>query len=421
MRISPQVPQGIVVLPAAVESSFRPVVVNRAGVRSDPVAYDPLAREVQEDPYPYYRRLLADYPLYHNAERDIWALSRYEDLRGALKDWQTFSSGDGVNLEPGFTETIGPEILNMDPPRHDQLRRLVGHHFSNSTVRAYEPMVRSFAHELVDGLRADGGGDFAGDFSQRLPVLVICRLMGIPLSDEATVRQLAHDMLLALSGSDEFDDVSAAAADELRGYLGELVAARRRSPADDVISSLANGEIDGEPIGSDEVFGMCLIIYLAGNTTTSSLVSNGLYLLAQHPEQQARLAASPGAIPDAIEELLRYESPVQWTSRTTTTDVEMYGEVVPAGSRVMMLLGAAHRDPRAFDDPDTFDVFRLPGRHLGFGDGVHRCVGAPLARLEGRVALEVIFERVPKFRLTGAVERLYISTERGLARLPLAV
>ncbi len=397
------------------------MVVNRPPTVADPVGYDPLSAQVQEDPYPYYRRLLADHPLYHNPERDLWALCRYADLRPALKDWHTFSSAEGVNVEPGFTECIGPEILNMDPPRHDQLRRLVGHHFSNATVGAYEPMVRAFAHELIDGLSADGGGDFAADFSQRLPVLVICRLMGIPLSDEATVRKLAHDMLLILSGSDEFSALAAAAGDELRSYFADLVAERRRSPRDDVISSLATGEIDGEPIGDDEVFGMCLIVYLAGNTTTSSLVSNGLFLLARHPEQQAALAAAPDAVPDAVEELLRYESPVQWTSRVTTTDVQMHGRVVPAGSRVLMLLAAAHRDPRVFDEPDTFDVFRRPRRHLGFGDGVHRCVGAPLARLEGRVALEVIFERVPRFRLAGEIERLHISTERGLARLPLAV
>ena len=385
------------------------------------MGYDPLAPHVQDDPYPYYRQLLADHPLYYSPARDVWALCRYGDLRPALKDWETFSSAQGVNIEPGFTETIGPEILNMDPPRHDRLRRLVSHHFSNKSVGAYEPMVRAFAHELIDGLCADGGGDFAADFSQRLPVLVICRLMGIPLSDEATVRQLAHNMLLALSGTDEFADVSNAAATELRRYFAELVTDRRRSPRHDVISSLANGEIDGEPIDAAEMFGMCLIVYLAGNTTTSSLVSNGLYLLAQHPEQQARLGETPDAVPNAVEELLRYESPVQWTSRITTRHLELHGREVPAGSRVMMLLGAAHRDPRVFDDPDTFDVFRRPRRHLGFGDGVHRCVGAPLARLEGRVALEVIFERVPHFRLAGEVERLHISTERGLARLPLAV
>ena len=397
------------------------MVVNRPPAAPDPVGYDPLSPQVQDDPYPYYRCLLADHPLYHNSDLDVWALCRYDDLRPALKDWRTFSSAEGVNIEPGFAETIGPEILNMDPPRHDQLRRLVGHHFSTSAVGAYEPMVRTFAHELLDRLSADGGGDFAGDFSQRLPVLVICRLMGIPLSDEATVRRLAHDMLLILSGSDEHNDISTAAAAELRRYFAALVAERRRSPGDDVISSLAGGEIDGRPIGEDEVFGMCLIIYLAGNTTTSSLVSNGMYLLAQHPEQQARLAAGPEAVPNAVEELLRYESPVQWTSRVTTGDVEMHGRVVPAGSRVMMLLGAAHRDPRAFDDPDTLDVFRRPRRHLGFGDGVHRCVGAPLARLEGRVAFEAVFEKVPRFRLAGDIERLHISTERGLARLPLSV
>ena len=333
-------------LPAFAQSNLPPVVVNRPVTGPDPVGYDPLSPHVMDDPYPYYRQLLADHPLYYSSARDVWALCRYGDLRPALKDWHTFSSAEGVNIEPGFTETIGPEILNMDPPRHDRLRRLVSHHFSNNSVGEYEPMVRAFAHELIDALSADGGGDFAADFSQRLPVLVICRLMGIPLSDEATVRQLAHDMLLALSGTDEFDDIANAAAAELRRYFAELVADRRRSPRDDVVSSLANGEIDGEPIRSDEMFGMCLIVYLAGNTTTSSLVSNGLYLLAQHPEQQARLAKAPEAVPDATEELLRYESPVQWTSRVTTRDVGLHGRVVPAGSRVMMLAGrGAPRPP----------------------------------------------------------------------------
>jgi len=391
------------------------------GLQTDQSFYNPLSREVQGNPYPYYHHLLKELPLYHNPELGFWALSRFADVQSALKDWHTFSSAAGVNLEPGFTETIGPEMLNMDPPHHDQLRRLVGSHFAKSNIDAHESMIRAYADELLTGLIDAGGGDFANAFSQRLPVLVICKLMGIPLEDEAMVRQSAGDMLSILSGTDEFLAEAIAAGQRLRDYFSGLVEDKRRSPRDDVISSLADGDIDGRPLPNEEIFGMCLIIYLAGNTTTSALISNGLYVLAEHPDQRARLAADLGVMEGAVEELLRYESPVQWTSRVTTTDVEMYDQVIPAGDRVLMLIGAAHRDPRQWDRPDAFDVFRPAQRHIAFGDGVHRCIGAPLARLEGRIALEVVLDRIPDYEIAGEIERMYISTERGLARLPVKV
>lgn len=387
----------------------------------DQIGYDPRSFEIQDDPYPYYSRLLDEQPLYHNPEGGFWALSRYADVRLALKDWRTFSSAEGVNLEPGFTETIGPEILNMDPPRHDELRRVVRHFFTKAKIGEYESMIRTFADELLTGLIDAGGGDFAADFSQRLPVLVISKLMGIPREDESTVRRLARQMLLILSGTDEFLAEARAAGEELHQYFGALVEERRRSPRDDLISALANGKIDGEPLPPDEIFGMCLIIYLAGNTTTSSLISNGLYVLALHPDQRARLAAEPDALANALEELLRYESPVQYTSRVTTSNVEMYDQVIPMGDRVMLLIGAAHRDQRRWDDPDSLDVFRPAQRHLAFSEGVHLCIGAPLARLEGGIAFEMILDRIPEYELAGDIDRLYISTERGLAHLPLLV
>ena len=390
-------------------------------ITESPIGYDPLSRNVQDDPYPYYHRLLDEAPVYHNPDLGIWALSRYFDVQTALRDWKTFSSAEGVNLEPGFTELIGPEILNMDPPRHDLLRRVVRHNFTRSTIGGYENIVRSFAEELLDRLIGAGGGDFATDFSHRLPVLVICKLMGIPLEDEGKVRRLAADMLLYLSGTKEHVETATAAGNELREYFEHLVKARCQLPKDDTISALANAEIDGKPLAPEEIFGMCLIIYLAGNTTTSSLVSNGLYVLASHPSQRALLAADIGAIETGVEELLRFESPVQWSSRVTTCQVELHGTVIPEGARVMMLIGAAHRDAQQWENPNTLNVLRPPKPHLAFAEGVHFCIGAPLARLEGRIAFEIVLSRIPDYQLAGEVERLYISTERGLARLPLSI
>jgi cytochrome P450 len=242
---------------------------------------------------------------------------------------------------------------------------------------------------------------------------VICDLLGIPVEDEPEVRRMATEMLARRPGEDDIPQSALDAGKAMRAYFGDLLDGRRRRPRDDLMTLLALAEIDGEPLSPAEAFGMCVILYLAGNTTTSSLISNGLLVLYRHPAQRAALAADLTALPGAVDDLLRFESPVQYTSRVTTRDVELHGQAVPEGSRVMMLVAAANRDPREWDRPDELNLFRPVRRNLAFGKGIHLCIGAPLARLEGRIAFETVLSRMPEYEIAGEVERLYLSTERG--------
>lgn len=384
-----------------------------------PPVYDPLSLECQDDPYPVYRELLESCPVYRNDVRGFWALSRFDDVQAALRDWETFSNARGVNLE-NFSEITGPEMLNMDPPRHDALRSVIHHAFTPSAIKALEHLIRERASVLLRPLVERGGGDLAREFSQQLPVMVICRLLGIPDDELPDVQRMATSMLRREAGSSDIPPEALEAGVEFRSYFSRICSARKSSPRDDLITVLAHAQPDGEPLSRDELIGMCVILYSAGNTTTSSLISNGLWVLSQFPSQRAELARSTKALPGAIEELLRFESPVQYTSRVTTRPTELHGQVIPEGDRVVMILGAANRDQRRWNDPDTLDLFRPVKRNLAFGEGKHYCIGAHLARLEARVALDMILAHAPRYEVVGPVERVYFSPERGLARLDVS-
>jgi cytochrome P450 len=378
------------------------------------VEYDPL--EYYEDPYPIYRQLRETAPVYHNAERGLWILSRYADVQAAARDHKTFISGRGADAEDGLT--LGPgDFLDMDPPRHDALRRILNDTFTPTALKALEPMIVAKVEELLDRLIDRGHGDFARDFARPLPLSIICELWGFPKQDHKMLENWFERMVERVSGEAIQDDVRLA-GEEMRAYIDEAVRERRNRSRGDLLSTMAQAVTDGR-MTENEVAGMTRLLLVAGIHTTETLIANSLYLLASMPKERRALADDPSRIPVAIEELLRYESPVQWLARATTKDVNLHGEVIPKGQRVVLLWASANRDDRQFQNPDLLDLRRTPNNHLAFGQGIHFCIGAPLARLESRIAFKALFTRIPEYRIAGPVERRFTRQERGICRLPV--
>jgi cytochrome P450 len=386
------------------------------------VRYDPYGDECHRDPYPVYRALRDHAPVYHDEERGFWALSRFDDVIGALHAPATFLNGDGISLE-GQARSPYPMIITMDPPRHDQLRALVARGFTARPVAAYEPAFRALARELIGAFASHGRVDFVEAYSGALPLYVIGSLLGIERGGLAEFRRLGD----ALMNQDPAEPVSidrgkAASVALLEGIKG-VIADRRRAPGDDLISSLLAATVDGERLRDDEVIGFCYLLILAGTETTANLLANGAIALAAHPDQRAELRADPGLIANAVEEMLRWDSPVQSDARTTAAPVELHGTVVPEGDKVLLLFGSAGRDEREYADPDRFDIHRRVERHLSLGHGIHYCMGAALARLEAQVTFEELLATLPDWDVDGdpaALPRVRSYMVRGPSRLPLA-
>ncbi|MBI3784707.1 MAG: cytochrome P450 [Deltaproteobacteria bacterium] len=385
---------------------------------SSPPVYDPYAYEIHDDPYSVYKRLRDEAPAYHNRERGFWALSRFQDIYDAMHDWQTYSSHGGVALEG--SGKAPPMIIAMDPPRQVKLRRLVSSVFTPRRVAQMEPHVRALTRKHLLPLLDRGAIDFIDDFSGKLPMEVISVMLGVPESDQAKLRQWSDLLLHREPGNPSVTPAGMEAAGNLVRYFASDLHRRRQQPGDDVISGLLAAEVEGERLADDEILGFCFLLIIAGNETTTKMLGNAVYLLWKHPEQRQLLVREPRRIADAVEEVVRFDNSTQMLARVLTRDVDLHGTTMPKGDRVILLLGSGNRDERAFERADQFDVTRPAQQHLGFGFGIHVCLGASLARLEGRVALEEVLSRIPDYEIDErGMERVHSPNVRGYAHLPM--
>jgi cytochrome P450 len=396
--------------------------------------YDPYDRVIDANPHPTWRRLRDEAPLYYNAAYDFYALSRFDDVLAASTDWHTYSSARGTVLEMIDTSPAGADMFGgdgggmmifMDPPSHDDLRRLVSRAFTPRRVAALDARIREMCGEFLDPQIGAGGFDFLEDFGAKIPAMVIGALLGVPKEDQDQLR-IWGDWLMRY----EPDGLSAEKAEAMRllhEYLAAMVRDRQQNPQDDMVSDLVAAEITGHDgvvrrLTRSEVHSFFTLLQLAGSETTARLLGWGAVLLARHPEQRAKLVADPSLINNAVEELLRYEAPSPIQARFVTEDVEWHGQTVPANSKIALLTGSAGRDERKFPDADRFDVERKFDRHVTFGYGVHFCLGASLARMEGQLVLDETLRRFPTWGCDeGQVELVQTSTVRGPTRVPITV
>lgn len=381
-------------------------------------AFDPFVHALHEDPYPIYRRLRDEDPVHYNPQRDVWALLRFEDVQAAARDWERFASAGGVDLD-GTGQAYGPgNFLDLDPPRHDELRRLVRHEFTPKAMSARAEHVRKRVEQLLDALADGDVADFISAFASPLPVGVVSDLLGIPTADREALREWSLAADRRVCADPAVPDAAVDAVGRMRGYFAAALDDRRAEPRADLLGAIAGAERESA-LSREETLGISLLLFTAATETTSGLLGNAVLALAGRPDLRRRLAEDPSLLPTAIEELLRFDAPVQNLARTATEAVVLRGVRVPAGARVALVFGSANRDERRFARPDVLDFDREPARHVAFGEGIHHCLGAPLARLEARIALEELLRRIPDWEIETQPERLHKQNVRGLASLVL--
>jgi cytochrome P450 len=390
--------------------------------------FNPMDPEFLADPYPTYHRLRAEDPV-HRSPLGFWVLTRYEDVVTVLRDPRFAKEAMMAvvavrfGIAPG---TIGLSMLDRDPPAHTRLRSLVSKAFTPRVVERLRPHIQQIVDGLLARVEGQGSMDLIEEFAYPIPVIVICELLGVPVEDHEQFKTWSLDIARGLDAimlpvDSEVARRSGTARQALLGYFRGLIAERRVLPRDDLLSGLIAAEEAGDRLSEDELLATCILLLVAGHETTVNLIGNGTLALLRHPGELRRLRENPALIASAVEELLRYDGPVQRTARMPSDDVQVGGRTIARGEMVMPFIGAADRDPAQFPDPDRLDITRSDNRHVAFGMGIHFCLGAPLARVEGQIAINTLVQRLPGLALaTEKPEYRQSLTLRGLTALHLA-
>jgi cytochrome P450 len=389
------------------------------------LVYNPYAFAVHDDPYAVYARLRGEAPAYWNPDLRFWALSRFDDVLEAFRDFGTFSSTGGVALEsrrdrsrerPAFEQ-----LIEMDPPEHTVFRQLLSRVFTVRRMSEMEDEVRRIVSGYVDAVVELGEADLVADITSPFPMDVISAVLGISEADRPFLRRVSDQILVREDGSMQMPREALEGMFEMLDYFQDDLDRRSTTGDEGLISDLIVLEVDGRALTEAELLGFCVLLVIAGHETTTKMVSNGIEILSRHPDQRDELVADPDLMPGAVEEVLRFHNSTQYMHRTLTRDHEMHGGQMSEGDSVLLLIGAANHDEREFGPTaEEFDIHRRPERHLAFGYGAHFCLGAALARLEGRVALEEIHRRLPDYEVDhDAKVRFHSSNVTGWAKLPI--
>jgi cytochrome P450 len=391
---------------------------------------DPYDYDFHEDPYPYFKRLRDEAPLYRNEELKFWALSRHQDVWEGFRNSTSLSNRDGVSLDPvsrGPHASKTMSFLAMDDPAHLRLRTLVSKGFTPRRIRELEPRVTELAVQHLDAMleQATSGEtvDYVAEFAGKLPMDVISELMGVPLADRDRIRAMADGVMHREDGVNDVPASAIEASINLIVYYQQMIAERRKKLTDDLTSALLEAEIDGDRLTDEEVLGFMFLMVIAGNETTTKLLANAAFWGHKNPDQLGPVYADPSRVPSWVEETLRYDTSSQILARTVSSELTLHGTTIPEGDVLLLLPGSAHRDERVFDHPDDYLIGREIGpRLLSFGSGAHFCLGAHLARMEARVALTELFKRIRGYQVDEAnAVRVHSSNVRGFAHLPITV
>jgi cytochrome P450 len=392
------------------------------------VEFNPMDPAFVADPYPTYHRLRAGEPVHHSP-LGFWVLTRYDDVVMALRDPRLAKEAIAAFVAARFgapVPAMGLSMLDRDPPDHTRLRSLVSKAFTPRVVEGLRPRIQQIVDGLLERARGAGGMDLIEEFAYPIPVIVICEMLGVPVEDHERFKGWSLDIARGLDSvllppDSEVPRRSIASRNALANYFRELIARRRASPRADMLSALIAAEEAGDKLSENELLATCILLLIAGHETTVNLIGNGTLALLRHPDQLRRLRDNPALIGSAVEEVLRYDGPVQRTARIPSEDVVIGGQIIGKGEMVMPFIGAADRDPAQFPEPDRLDITRTDNRHIAFGWGIHFCLGAPLARVEGQIAINTLVQRLPKLELaTAAPEFRQSLTLRGLKSLPVS-